>query len=118
MMDNNEMNRIVAEKVMGWEQKPFASPHMVEIWVDNRGRNRIGIASYSPATNVAQAFEALQAWTAVDRKIRTWSIESMLCGEDVYPVYLGLSGVITWRGYAETPALAITEALVKAVRDG
>ena len=121
-MDNKEMNRIVAEKVHGWHRQPWnawnkdAKP-LYGFWADEKDTFQESLEGYSPATNIAQAFEAIEAWR--DKTGRHWDISSPVFGGDekFYCAIYHLADGEDW-ARADTPAQAITEALVKAVSDG
>ena len=121
-MDNREMAKVLAE-MQGWElrREPF-----VDEWYDSKGfwcgmvpniEAPPEDGAYDPATNIAQAIEAIEAWR--DKTGRHWDISSPVFGGDdkfCCAIYHLVDGEDWAR--ADTPAQAITEALVKAVSDG
>jgi len=59
-MTNEEMNTFIAEKVHGWHRERIEfGVGKRWIWFDASGEKQISVRSYSPATNVAQAVEAV-----------------------------------------------------------
>jgi len=130
-MDNKEMNRIVAEKVHGWHRQPWnawnkdAKP-LYGFWADEKDTFQESLDGYDPATNIAQAFEAAEAFRIQhgDAECR-WTFYSPMGGDSEYEANIILNDPdskkdyhrINYEGDADTPAQAITEALVKAVSD-
>jgi len=141
VMDNTEMNRIIAEKVHGWhiatgsEMYPGFGCIEGDCWFDSDDNLRWSVYScgefpgeddrvYSPATNIAQAFEAAETWRKVDKDHREWVLSSPSGpsrGWVKHPLKweaLFTEGNGDCEGHSDTdPAYAITEALVKAVSD-
>lgn len=121
-MDKQEMSRIVAEKVMGWpigDYWEYKQPHPV---IEDCGQVLyliVGCKSveYDPATNVAQAIEAAEVWRKKNSNT-FWDVCSPLDDEGwdctIYVRDFPAEGI---HAVADTPALAITEALVNAVSD-
>jgi len=125
-MDDHEMNRIIAEKVMGlyrkWGDDRFGEWHNE----NNICMYRSNIHGhqdkpvYSPATDVAQAFEALAVWKK--RSItNSWGLSSIhpLHGRGYIISLIGdsIPGYRACGASGERLSLVVTEALVKAVSD-
>ena len=117
-MTNGEMNTFIAEKVHGWHKERIEfGVGKRWIWFDASGEKQISVRSYSPATNVAQAIEAAKVWRGQDAASRSWVVRSPCDGIEAF--YVATLGILTTAkcAGAETPALAICDALVKAVSD-
>ena len=111
-MDNNEMAKVLAE-MQGWKRIRQSGS---EVWRITEERKILALF-YDPATDVSQAIEAVEAWR--DKTGRHWDISSPVFGGDekFYCAIYHLADGEDW-ARADTPAQAITEALVKAVSDG
>ena len=133
-MDNATINRLVAEKVMGWpeiadapidpvelyysEGKPFpafrvfgARVELVDSPDDYEGR------AWNPAENVADAIEALEKWASADGR-RHWHCDNWgMSIDERYEAALhdGHSdGTQVHKGRAAVLPLAICKALLAA----
>jgi len=133
MMDNREMAKVLAE-MQGWhvargsETYPGQGYIEGDYWFDSADNQRWSVDScgefqgeddrvYSPASNIAQAIEALRYWRSDIRSCRRWTIDEqggishVALREDNRPI----SVVI---GPEQELPRVITEALVEAVSDG
>ena len=129
-MNNQEMAKVLAEKVMGWhvargsETYPGQGYIEGDYWFDSADNQRWSVDScgefqgeddrvYSPATNIAQAIEALKHWGPG----RMWRIEKT--SAEVVKVQLwDCDGIPAGGTDGFDLASTITRALVKAVSDG
>ena len=108
-MDNREMAKVLAEKVMGWQRIRQSGS---EVWRITEERKILALF-YDPATDVAQAIEAIEAWR--DKTGRSWELDSPDFGGDEKFTCTIFHDGRDW-GRGDTPAQAITKALVKAVK--
>jgi len=110
-----EMDRLVAEKVMGW-RLDVAHPGQ-QIWRDltaNRNRTTSHLESYrdfSPSTSIAHAWEMVEALKGFDvflnlqvRENKCWCSAEDYSGNELFS-----------RFWAETASLVICRAALKAV---
>jgi len=132
-MTEQEVDRIIAEKVMGWHRE----------WDDGgfgEWYNKINVCMYrsdihgsqgepvwNPAKNIAQAIEAARVWLAGlvgpdEPSGACWELfqsignETVFAGLSIYPE--GPDGSERqYRAVAATEARALSEAWVKAVSD-
>ena len=125
-MNDEEMNRIIAEKVMGFHWvADYGTGHYspTGAWLDSSGGVQYWTEVWEPTENVAQAIEAVEGWRG-NIKGRFWKLESPFHHPDG-DIDKEFQVFIHWDddyyhsldALGETPALAICNALVKAVSD-
>ena len=130
-MTNHEINKVLAEKIMGWHLvEDYSAGHYYPTgaWLDISDKVQYWTEPWEPAENIAQAFEAAE-------KIRLF--DTAYEGEGIYlhsDILANGNGRIwlvekfdtdrddddwLWEeiSRADTPALAICKALVKAASD-
>ena len=126
-MTEQEMNRIIAEKVMGlhWVVD-YGTGHYspVGAWLDSADKVQYWTEPWEPTKDITQAIEAAEALRLRDVEYNDWDLTSPFSVIKYYEHDKGCLfsagvrlGNIQVREYANTPALAICEALVKAVND-
>jgi len=115
-MDNREMAKVLAE-MQGWELRRGT---FVDEWYDSKGfwcgmvpniEAPPEDGAYNPATNVAQAFEALKHWGPG----RMWRIEKT-SAEVIKVLLWDCDGIPVAGTDGFDLALTVTRALVKAVQ--
>ena len=118
-MGDRELDRFIAEKVMGWEAMLVEDPHTNTPpflnYVDSYGRGRIEVDRYIPTTDLNLAFEALQKYC---KGSKVWTLEGSHEASTCY-CYVGyryprLDSFNSWSASANTLAMAICLAIKKA----
>lgn len=121
-MTDQEINQLIAEKVMGWTLSDGA-------WHDADGQFHYfdfegWQRCWNPAIYISQAFEAVEVLRLRDPENNHWDLVSPFSVPEHSAHkknHLFCAGVrwgdVQVRAYAHTPALAICTALVKAVSD-
>ena len=125
-MTNEEMNTFIAEKVHGRHKERIEfGVGKRWIWLDASGEKQISVRSYSPATNVAQAVEALRAWlNKFDDEHEldgafwnlSWGVEDENVMVEIH-IAESYRSERYYQAEAATESRAICDALVKAVSD-
>jgi len=111
-MDNNEINRLVAEKVMGWTAVPSITGDY-EIWLDQAGKRRY---TKNPSlrfvvVNFSEDIES--AWIVVEKLSTKWQWELVTPFMKDNPCYasLTLGGKTDWNDRADIAEAAATMPL-------
>ncbi len=109
-MENLEIDRQIAEKVMGWKVEEGSVPCWIMMWV---GTDRyIPFRSFSPSTNIAHAFEVVEKL----QKLYPDLYMSLIFPRVIKRIHYGFrTGSQVWE--ADTPAMAICLAALKAIND-
>jgi len=117
----DELDHLIAEKVMGWTLRRLAG-NTIDGWQDDlwdaAGYNSYNeVEGWHPSTSVAQAFEALEKWMYAGD--RSWTIEhsskefvEVLLTE--IPQEQGWSG---WNEKGKSIPMTICTALAEAVKE-
>jgi Phage ABA sandwich domain len=117
MMNLREIDRLIAEKVMGW--KIYADSAGYKFWSineDDSSRIICSVTSFEPSTDIRDA------WLVVEklRETKIFSLYDAWDGDDnkifcaVFE-YNDTYHVVDYKGYADTAPLAICLAALKAV---
>jgi len=123
-MDNREMSGIVAEKVHGWKCVLYTEPYGF-VWHDEDGEYKKSTEMYDPAANIAQAIDAVNVWLdglGKDDSVGAafWNLSRGTEDKTVLAeIHIAPENKAEryYQAEAAIEALAITEALVKAVSD-
>jgi len=118
-MINDDINRQLAERVMGWELNQAGCFYLGECGgAVYKNRHDIYDAErmplWSPTTNVAQALECLSKW-CIDNN-SDWFLTKH-DGDDLVECHLASVALEVARE-ANTPAEAITQAIIAALDGG
>ena len=111
-MANEEIDRIMAERVMGWEEVDLDG---YTAWRNKAGHIAAGFYSWFPSTSRVQAIDCLEAWIrAHEVRVRSARLSYIPAG---WCVSLRLYEPEQVVGYAqqESLALAICKALAEAI---
>jgi len=109
-VDNREKVDFIAERIMGWHME-----HDGEWFVDDTGTWQINVYDYMPCDEVEQAIEAAEEWRKQDPNMRCWSLHGMsMGGSGRACAFMNGEGYSCQRS-ADTPALAIVDALIAAL---
>lgn len=118
MAAGSALDKLVAEKVMGWHTSGMSWPR----WVDNQNQWTILVRRWQPSRNIAQAFEVVgilveEYWLKLTSPFdpkgdnpgigHTWNAGFTPHGTT------GWNRRPDWRASGETPALAICRAALK-----
>jgi hypothetical protein len=110
-----QLDRFVAEKVMGWTVRNDDFAAGGRVYVNSHGGDEIGLVDYHPTDDPAQALEAMEKWLNGGEHRQCWPIIRSNW------VWVRLWDTDTMRHYcdmkkAEAPTLplAICKALVEA----
>jgi len=123
-MTNEEMNRIMAEKVYGWHWEDIRGMKGFRAWLDSSNTMQYWAEMWDPAENIAQADAVMlalcqaQALTLTERTYWQWEGESprrtwffdVLLVKDYHHI-------ASSDGPVAQKARIICEAIVKAVSD-
>ena len=113
IMNNREIDGIIAEKMMGWWLYN-AGDYPLSCWMNSVDEVVVDQAEYKPTINIAQAIEAIEQYCKSESKLFILRYSS----PEPWRLSLGDGeGLLVAVTYGNTPALAICEALVKAVSD-
>lgn len=110
-MTNDELDRLAAEKIMGW--KGIYLNEFGSAWIlpsSSPGCVFKEREDWQPTRNIAQAWDLLE-------KFKHWSLCTGLHEDTQHTVFCGIGkdiGHITWEAKAETAPLAIVKACLKA----
>ena len=124
-MTNEEMSRIIAEKVMGWKFHWGYTEDEPSEWRDIAGEFQRDESSWDPPGNITQAIKAIEKFCD-DREPAGWYLRRPLFAESRLPGHWHVALIWDWESRPEDwcheffnndPALAICDALVKAVSD-
>ncbi len=110
-MENREIDRLIAEKVMGWKlEKTFEEDcYLYDEWVS--GNERIAVDVFKPSSNIQDAWIVLEKFKEKDF---LYTVQNQMGGD--YEVSLTDWGGMcsTYRGVNEFLPLAVCEATLKA----
>lgn len=97
-MDNTEINRLMAVHVMGWHLSPGG-----EDWLNDDARRESKVYSWTPTTNIADAFQ-------VRDKVHSWLFSKRLAFKR------SLQHIISERVGSDIGALVHTEEIILLVQ--
>ncbi len=112
-MNNREIDRLIAEKVMEWEVIEYKN---INTTVIDDGEFPYEIEEFKPSKDMADAWEVVEKL----RKFRAFSIHDAWDEEDnlIYSarfLYADGAHVIEYQAYDKTAPLAICKAALKSV---
>jgi hypothetical protein len=108
-----QLDRFVAEKVMGWTVRNDDFAAGGRVYVNSHGGDEIGLVDYRPTTDPAQALEALETWCEQGESY--YMIEGSTADAPVYVHLVRDVDGTQLTVEAPTLPLAICKALVEAV---
>jgi hypothetical protein len=109
MMDNKEINKLIAEKIMGWEwiKNTFSLPETIpNVWKTDNGYR----SSFRPAQDIEDAWKVVEKFDMVDvNKDFNGQYECVIyvCNKQGNPIDC-------WIENGETAQLSICKAVLKA----
>ena len=106
-MTNAEIDRMIAEKVMGW--KLICPDGYAPFW--ETGGEKRSMFEFTPSTNIAHAFEALESFGVAWELYKT-DVSDYSCN-----IYDNQKQCFINGGYAKTKEMAICLAIIQAVKD-
>jgi len=78
-VDNEQKNRIIAEKVMGWRQDAQATCKSYDYWEDCDGDFQEIVPCYKPTENLTQALDALREYWLRCRRFDSAAMAQAIC---------------------------------------
>lgn len=111
-MTLDELDRLAAEKIMGWEWRRSVLPevNLTGYWLNGRFQ---GDLYWQPTRRIDHAFQLLEKFERYTVMTWEWTEES---SESKYRAVVGVKGIgVPSEVWAETAPLAITRVCLKAV---
>jgi len=78
-VDNEQKNRMIAEKVMGWRQMARATGTGHDYWEDRDGDFQEIVPRYRPTENLRQALDALREYWFRSRRFDSAVMARAIC---------------------------------------
>lgn len=111
-MDNQQVNALIAEKIMGWEQRNYLGLWISDngtLWITNDLRPRTPHKTFHPSTDISVAWEVVTALTERGVQVEIQNFDEVI---DVGHWYVAVNGFFA---NADTVPLAICLAALGAV---
>jgi len=110
-----DLNKLMAEKVMGWHSRTFKNMKSFPIWQNSKNEDVIMVKDWNPLENIAQAMECLHFW--LDQRIGRWYDLQGHSREIICNIFNRYPVPQSWRGNAKAnqEGTAIVKAIAAAI---